>query len=145
MHIFNIFVLYRKNKRTVDEERVDTMMATLKKEKEREAEMNKQVETKENRRLYRTRRIYSSQFHRWFVQKHSFWRLSFSQSKLYLHSLTETYSPQLPPFQLQSAHQIHWVWYRLVITGGSCNVRQPSPSSLYLRLHCKWRASENPI
>jgi hypothetical protein len=32
----------------MDEERVDTMMATLKKEKEREAEMNKQVKTKES-------------------------------------------------------------------------------------------------
>jgi hypothetical protein len=32
----------------VEEERVDTMMATLKKEKEREAEMNKQVETNES-------------------------------------------------------------------------------------------------
>ncbi len=52
MHIFYInhrlVVLYRKNKRTVEEERVDTMMATLKKEKEREAEMNKQVETNES-------------------------------------------------------------------------------------------------
>ncbi len=47
LHNFNtnhrLVVLYRKNKRTVDEERVDAMMATLKKEKEREAEMNKQV------------------------------------------------------------------------------------------------------
>jgi hypothetical protein len=52
MHIFSInhrlVVLHRKNKRTVDEERMDTMMATLKKEKEREAEMNKQVETNES-------------------------------------------------------------------------------------------------
>jgi hypothetical protein len=93
---FNIkyrpFVLYRKNKRTVDEERVDTMMATLKKEKEKEEKMNKQVETKGNRRWFRTL---------------SYWRLSFSQSKLYLHSLTDTRSPRLPPFQLQSGHQIH--------------------------------------
>jgi hypothetical protein len=52
MHIFcinhRLVVLYRKNKRMVEEERVDTMMATLKKEKEREAEMNKQVKPKES-------------------------------------------------------------------------------------------------
>ncbi len=72
------------------------MMATLKKEKEKEAEMNKQVETKEGG-IGHVVFIHPNFKGGWFVQEHSYWRLSFSQSKLYLHFLTDTHSPSFPP------------------------------------------------
>jgi hypothetical protein len=103
-----LVVLYRKNKRMVEEERVDTMMATLKKEKEREADMNKQVETKGSTRgRGHVVFIHPNFKGGWFVQKLRTGDCRFHRVNCTLHSLTDTQSPQVPPFQIQPADQIH--------------------------------------